>query len=139
MNDDLQEAITKAVTDGITTAMKSVPADFAETLTGLASHMDERFDAVDARMDRFEGRMGGLELRIDGIDGRFDRLEARLENLEDSTREGFDRVNTTLDGIVGRLDDDEVERAALTAQTNRHEDWIVEAALSTGVKYVPGV
>jgi hypothetical protein len=43
-----------------------------------------------------------------------------------------------LDGIASRLDDDYTERVALTAQANRHEDWIVQAAPVIGVEYTPG-
>ncbi|KJL24872.1 hypothetical protein RL72_01595 [Microbacterium azadirachtae] len=138
MNDDLQETIKNAVAESVTIAMKSAMDEFSEVFTSFASQVDARFDAVDDRLDTADTRMDRIELRLDGFEGRFDRLEGRLENLEDSTRGGFDRVNTTLDGIVARLDDDEVERAALTAQMNRHEDWIVEAAPLVRVDYTPG-
>lgn len=124
MNNDLQETIRNAVAESVATAMKSAISEFTEVFNGLPTHMDDRFDDVNRRLDAH--------------DARFDRLEARVENLEDSTREGFDRVNITLDGIVGQLDDDEVERAALTAQMNRHEDWIVEPAPLVRVDYTPG-
>ncbi len=72
------------------------------------------------------------------VDSRMDRVEGRLDRLEDAMREGFDRVNTTLDGIASRLDIDDTERLALSAQVDRHEDWIVDAARATKVNYTPG-
>ncbi len=88
---------------------------------------------------QLQGEFDKINQRLDAHDGRFDRLEARIERLEDDTRVGFDRVSTTLDGIASRLDDDYTERVALTAQVNRHEDWIVQAAPVVGVEYAPGV
>ncbi|MDL9980082.1 hypothetical protein [Microbacterium candidum] len=88
--------------------------------------------AMKVAMGVFAEALNGLATHMD------ERFEGRLENLEDSTREGFDRVDTTLEGIIPRLDDDEVERAALTAQLNRREDWIVEAAPVVRVDYAPG-
>lgn len=89
----------------------------AEQINTFKVEMDARLDASDARMDRFEGRM---------------------DRLEEGMRVGFDRVNTTLDGIAGRLDIDDSERVALSAQVDRHEDWIIEVAPVIGVPYTPG-
>jgi hypothetical protein len=87
---------------------------------------------------QLQGEFNKINQRLDAHDARFDRLEARFERLEDDTRIGFDRVNTTLDGIAGRLDEDYTERVALTARVTRHEDWILAAAPVVKRKYVPG-
>lgn len=64
---------------------------------------------------QLQGEFDKINQRLDPHDAQLDRVEAQLERLEDDTRVGFDRVNTTLDGIAGRLDDDYTERVALTA------------------------
>lgn len=101
----------------LTEIITSTQNQLSEQLTSFKTEIDNRFAQIDARFDRFD---------------------ARLERLEDDTRTGFDRVNTTLDGIASRLDDDDTERVALMAQVNRHENWIVEAAPVVGVPYTPG-
>lgn len=50
---------------------------------------------------QLQAEFNKINQRLDAHDARFDRLEARFERLEDDTRIGFDRVNTTLDGIAG--------------------------------------
>lgn len=100
-------------------------------LTDMQTQLQGEFDKINQRLDAHDARFSQ-------IDSRFDRFEARLERLEDDTRVGFDRVNTTLNGIAGRLDIDDTERVALTAQVNRHEDWLVENAPKLDVTYIPG-
>lgn len=63
-----------------------------------------------------------LQGEFDKINERLDTHDAQFERIEGEMSAGFERISTTLDGIVGRLDDDEVERVALSAQVTRHED-----------------
>ena len=97
-------------------------------LTDMQTQLQGEFDKINQRLDTHDAR-------FTQIDGRFDRFEARLERLEEDTRTRFDRVNTTRDGIASRLDEDYTERVTLTAQVNRHEDWIVQSAPGSGVEY----
>lgn len=73
-----------------------------------------------------------LFLAITEVKDRLVRIE---ENKADKS--DIDRLHTTLDGIAGRFDIDDTERLALTAQVDRHENWIERAAPSTGVSYDP--
>ena len=100
--------------------------------------IDERFDAIDERFDAIDERFDAVDSRINVLEHRFDRLEGRMDQLESDVREGFDRVNTTLDGIASRLDIDDTERVAASVQVDRHEDWIEEAAPIVGVPYSTG-
>ena len=109
-------AITEIITDS--------QNQLAEQLTEFKSAIDHGFEQIDQRFNKLEFRM--------------DRFEGRLEQFENDTKAGFERVSSTLDGIVARIKDDEVERAALSAQVTRHEDWIVDAAPVVGVTYTPG-
>lgn len=108
----------------LTEIITNTQSQLSQQLTEFKTELDDRFDQIDQRFNKLEFRM--------------DRFEGRLEQFEHDTRIGFERVTTTLDGIASRLDIDDSERVAVSAQVTRHEDWIVEAAPSTGVKYVPG-
>lgn len=57
---------------------------------------------------------------------RFDKIDEALEKKADA-----DEVYRRLDDIAARLDDDTTERAALTAQVERHETWIDQLAKKT--------
>ncbi|WP_280188173.1 MULTISPECIES: hypothetical protein [Nocardia] len=61
------------------------------------------------------------------IEKRFDSLEQEMkidiESLREEVRTGFDQV-------AAKLDDGEVERAAITSQLDRHERWHEETAKS---------
>lgn len=50
---------------------------------------------------------------------------------EMSTKEDINGIYDKLDNIAARLDDDMTERAALTAQVERHETWIDQLAQKT--------
>jgi hypothetical protein len=100
-------------------------------LTDMQTPLQGEFDKINERLD-------GHHERFKQIGSRFNRFEARIERVEDDMRVGFDRVNTTLDGIVSRLDDDYTERTALTAQVDRHERWVIDAAPIVDVEYTPG-
>lgn len=73
------------------------------------------------------------------IMGEFKRLDDKIDGVENSLRsemrEGFDRVNSTLDQQSILLDRDEAERLALSKQVDRHDDWIERAAEKTGVRF----
>ncbi|WP_157102207.1 hypothetical protein [Nocardia caishijiensis] len=65
------------------------------------------------------------------MDRRFDSLEKESKQDIGSLR---DEVRTGFDQIAARLDDDEVERAAITTQLDRHERWHHEVADHLGLK-----
>ncbi|WP_162785629.1 hypothetical protein [Microbacterium sorbitolivorans] len=102
---------------------------------------EERSDAIDERFEQVDERFRQIDERFRQVDFRFDRVEARLERLEDDFRDlskKQDRTLEILDGIADRLDVDDSERVAASAQTNRHEDWIEEAAPVVGIPYHAG-
>jgi hypothetical protein len=65
-------------------------------------------------------------------------VKARLADV--STKDDIatlrDEMHVGFDQTAARLDDDYVERAALTAQTDRHEGWIKQLADKTGTDLV---
>lgn len=108
----------------LTEIMRNTQSVLAEQLTSFKADIDAKFEQIDQRFNKLEFRM--------------DRFEGRLEQFELDTKEGFERVNTTLGGIIGQLEKDDTERVALSAQVTRHEDWIEDAATVVGVPYIPG-
>lgn len=50
---------------------------------------------------------------------------------EMSTKEDINGIYDKLDDIAARLDDDTIERAALSSQVDRHETWIEQLAQKT--------
>ena len=134
MADITREEIQEIVDKSVSAAVKQI----AEIFATHAKQNDKRFKQFDERFEQFDKRFKQIDKRFDAIDHRFDRLEGRLEQLDTEMREGFVRVNTTLDGIAARLETDHTERVALSAQVTRHEDWIEAAAPTVGVSYTPG-
>lgn len=101
----------KAMTEIVTSTQNQL----SEEITEFKLAIDQRFEQIDHRFEQIDQRFNKLEFRMD-------RFEGRLEQFENDTKAGFERVNQTLDGIVGRITEDEVERAALSVQVTRHED-----------------
>jgi len=101
----------------LTEIITSTQNQLSQQLTDFKSEIDQHFNKLEFRMDRFEGR---------------------LEQFENDTQANFERVNATLDSFVSRLHEDELERAALSAQVARVENWAVETAPAVGVEYAPG-
>lgn len=64
------------------------------------------------------------------VDERFDALEKRVTKVEES----LDRLTSTLDAFVKRLDDMETENTARDAQLARLERWIEQVASKQGIK-----
>lgn len=65
------------------------------------------------------------------MDKRFDKIEAELEKKADKTE--INGIYDKLDHIIGRLDEDDTERTAMTAQLDRHERWHHEVADQVGL------
>lgn len=59
----------------------------------------------------------------------FSSLDKKFEDM--ATKEDINGIYDRLDDIAARLDDDATERAALTAQVDRHETWIDQLAKKT--------
>ncbi|WP_147266045.1 hypothetical protein [Nocardia puris] len=68
------------------------------------------------------------------IDTRLDSMEKSLASDIDDLRE---EVRTGFDQIASKLDDDEVERAAMSAQLARHERWHQKEASHLGITLQP--
>jgi hypothetical protein len=64
-------------------------------------------------------------------------FDERLDSLEASKadRQQVARLQNSLDGIAKRLETDEHERAAITSQLNRHQNWIIRATDKLQIGY----
>ena len=56
------------------------------------------------------------------LDRRFD---------EKASKDQVEKLQNTLDGFAGRIDEDDTERAAMNNQLDRHGRWIGELSSST--------
>lgn len=90
--------------------------------------MDVRFTEFDRRFEDFEAKLAkffGDTHRYFGR--RFNKFEKKFDKK-------FDAMQTSVDGVIGQLDDDDAERAAMGAQLDRHETNLSELARHTGAK-----
>jgi len=70
----------------------------------LLEEIDKRFGEQFAKLQRY-------------FDDKINALDAKIDGKADA-----ERTYNSLDAIMDKLGDDETERAALTAQVNRHEE-----------------
>lgn len=105
--------------------------DPIEDLTRIVLDMQTMFEA---EFGKLSTKQDLLALKQDLISGRLNQIDVTLKEHSSKHHQGLD----LLDGIAGRIKDDEVERVALSAQVTRHEDWLVENAPTLGVTYAPG-
>jgi len=68
------------------------------------------------------------------MEKRFDDIDKRLG--ETATKTDISEIYDKLDGMAGKQDDDEVERAALQLKVDRHDGWITQLAQKTDTKLV---
>ncbi len=101
-------AATKEDINGLTELILGMQTTLQEQFESI----DQRFEAIDRRFEVFESSMGGM-----------------------ATKEDIDRIHVVLDGIASRLEIDDHERVAASAQVERHEGWIEKAAPVVGVPY----
>ena len=65
------------------------------------------------------------------MEKRFDVLENELSGK--ASQESLDRLTNTIDAFVKRLDDNELEDAALKNQFNRLLEWARKVSEKTGI------
>ncbi len=80
-----------------------------EELAGFFAKVIQHFDARDAR----------FEEKLEALDGKFDHMQG------------------TLDGLVGRVSDDEVERTAIISHQQKQDGWIKQVADKAQTTLVP--
>lgn len=64
-------------------------------------------------------------------------VDTRISELETKQGERFDRLETMVDAVAERVATDEIERAAMTSEKNRHQAWIGQLANNTGTALQP--
>lgn len=114
---------------------------FDQQLSDIDAHfsdVDEKFESIDRKLDDIGEKFENVDRKFDNVDEKFVRVGAKTEDgfakLFRYVNERFDeieamiaakadgdRVYTMLDGIVARLEADEIERAAMSRQLDRHE------------------
>jgi hypothetical protein len=64
------------------------------------------------------------------------KLDNRIAMIEDAmaSKKQVSQLITSIDGLAKRVADDDVERSAMTAQLDRHENWIKQTSSKLGVE-----
>lgn len=100
-----------------------------------SAKFDKRFEAIDKR---FEAQDARFELSLASAVAKItDHVSAKIDAELGPMRAKIDTIYKLLDGLTKRIDDDDVERAAVTSQVNRHEGWIEQIAEATSTQLVP--
>jgi hypothetical protein len=55
-------------------------------------------------------------------------IDRRVDDLQAEVTARLDRIGISLDGLAKRLDTDDQERLAMTAQLDRQKNWITQLA-----------
>jgi hypothetical protein len=91
---------------------------------------EEVNQAIDAKLD---ARFADFETKLAKFFGDTHRyFDKRFDKFEKKFGKKFGAMQTSIDGTVGRLDDDDVERTAMSSQPDRHETNLGELARHTG-------
>lgn len=78
-------------------------------------------DQLDKRLKEFSKNIFKyLDVQFAGIDKRFNTMDDK-----------FNKLQSAVDGMAKRFDDEEVERHALSAKADRHGGWIKKLATKT--------
>jgi hypothetical protein len=93
--------------------------------TRLLAHIGEQLDE----------RLGQSNAALFGQLAQY--LDKQFDSLHDELKTDTSRIYTAIDGIAKRLTTDELERAAITGEQNRQNNWIGELAKSTGTRLIP--
>ncbi len=108
--------------------------DLTRIVLDTQAEMQEQFEKIDLKFGQMDTRLERMEFRM----ARFETSQNELLAQQAEFASKLDRALDVLDGIASRIKDDEVERAALSAQVTRQEDWLVDNAPKLGVTYTPG-
>lgn len=82
--------------------------DIADAISGLATHMDERFEQVNGRLDKMDGRIDTMDGRLDTMDGRLDKMDGELAAIRREQREMREWIES-IDNRLGGLESDIAE------------------------------
>jgi len=114
----------------------------------VLSDFKTRFDGLEGKFAGLEGRFASLELsmdvqfeqvnnRIDAMDTKMDLqfawVDSRINDMDTKFEGKFDKIMTSVDGFVKRLDTDNIEQAARDAQFGRLVGWARKSSLKNGV------
>jgi hypothetical protein len=115
-----------------------------ENNADLLEQFDERLDARleennNRLIERVDKRLDArLEQNNAALFGKLSRqFDTQFEELRADLATRTDRIYTQLDGLTKRLADDEAERAAISAEQDRHHQWIDQLAKASSTKLVP--
>lgn len=105
---------------------EEISSELGKKLDTRFSNFEKRIDSkLDSHFDDFETKLAkffGDTHRY--FDKRFDKFETKFDKK-------FNTLATSVAGIVKRMDADDIERAAMNSQLDRHETNVNELARHT--------
>ncbi len=104
---DVEEIVGKAIDKAVT--------DLSEVISSFAQQVDTRFNK--------------LEVKVVNLEARFERMERELTEL----RESHQRLLTTIDGFISRIDRYESEQLMRDNQFKRLLEWARKVSEKTGI------
>lgn len=107
--------------------------EFQAFETRFEAKLDAKLSVMEQRLERrLETKLGNkFDTQFAKFFGMVSRRLDRLEAMK-ADRSQVEQLQTTMDGIVKRLDTHDTEMAFMMHQLNRHEGWIGELAKNTG-------
>ncbi len=102
--------------------VKQSQAEIIEVIADFADKVDKRFCGVETRLDRLEIGQIKMQAQLEAIEVRVARLEESIESL---TR--------TVDAIMKRYDDMDIENAARDSQFKKLLAWAHKVSEKTGI------
>lgn len=104
--------------------------------------INKRFDENDDQFAKINERLDFVDKRFDASDDQFARLYSYVENRFSAIEEkieatasqaSIDRLANTIDRMLRRFDDMDIEQAARDAKFERLLDWAREVSAKTGI------
>lgn len=108
----------------------------AQLMERIDARLEENNDKLLERVDkRLDERLEQNNATFFGQISQY--FDTRFDSLHHELKADTNRIYNAVDGIAKRLDTDEQERAAITAEQKRQNGWIGQLAKATGTRLVP--
>lgn len=128
MGDVVRQAVRQEISAAGLVTHQELNAVLDTRFHDFESRMDTRFKSFETKINLDLARFFGDTHKY--FDRRFDKFEKKFDAK-------FDKLTNSVDGVVKRLADDDVERGAMQHQLDRHETNINKLARHTGVTISP--
>lgn len=95
--------------------------------------VNARLDVVDSSLDNLETRIGSVETGLDTTNLKLGSFHKEFNSRLDVTDAKIDGVMEVVDGLAGRIDDQDTEDTMRDAQFGRLVEWAHKTSAVTKV------